>query len=203
MRLAHASVWLAGFLSQGYPSQKGSKFYGRAVEKRGGRLGLHDSKGETGWLNAAAGSHSAFLRGKLSAYGGVLDTSEVPLGRGSLSLCRATPGVHENTKKPLIAERLSPWGRDLSPDGLLSHTSLLSCFRRNWPGNPTSRKTAEKRGTHFPYFGCCCVSVVAPVLDEASCSRSFFSRLTSTRPPMVCRVFAFSSGVGALPMPTR
>ena len=39
---------------------------------------------------------------------------------------------------------------------------------------------------------------------EASCSRSFFSKLTSTRPPVMRFGFAPSSvvGSGALPMPT-
>ena len=39
---------------------------------------------------------------------------------------------------------------------------------------------------------------------EASCSRSFFSRLTSTRPPVMRLALAPSSvvGNGALPMPT-
>ena len=40
------------------------------------------------------------------------------------------------------------------------------------------------------YFGCCCWSGVALGADieeplEASCSRSFLSRLTSTRPPLM------------------
>src|SRR5579862_8189359 len=56
------------------------------------------------------------------------------------------------------------------------------------------------------YFGCCWVSVLmgAALLLE-SCSRSFFSRLISTRPPEMRFVFAVSSleGSGALPMPTR
>ena len=55
------------------------------------------------------------------------------------------------------------------------------------------------------YFGCCCWSALvtgAELLE--SCSRSFFSRLISTRPPLMCLVFAASSvGTGALPMPTR
>ena len=39
---------------------------------------------------------------------------------------------------------------------------------------------------------------------EASCSRSFFSRLTSTRPPVMRFAFVPSSvvGRGALPIPT-
>ena len=56
------------------------------------------------------------------------------------------------------------------------------------------------------YFGCCWVSVLmgAALLLE-SCSRSFFSRLISTRPPEMRFVFAVSSleGSGALPIPTR
>jgi len=58
------------------------------------------------------------------------------------------------------------------------------------------------------YFGCCCWSGVVVGVEEpleANCSRSFFSRLISTRPPLMCFVLSFSSvlATGALPMPTR
>src|SRR5580658_1509105 len=57
------------------------------------------------------------------------------------------------------------------------------------------------------YFGCCCWSAVVTGAEELleSCSRSFFSRLISTRPPLMCLVLASASApaTGTLPMPTR
>ena len=70
-----------------------------------------------------------------------------------------------------------------------------------WARRPVSQ-------TDGSYLGCCCWSIVEVAGAEElleSCSRSFFSRLTSTRPPLMCLPFSFSSApaTGALPMPTR
>src|SRR5208282_3644823 len=61
-------------------------------------------------------------------------------------------------------------------------------------------------GGYCSYFGDCCCSVATGVaLVEASCSKSFFSRLTSTRPPVMRFGLASleDADTGALPMPTR
>src|SRR6266849_3558561 len=66
-------------------------------------------------------------------------------------------------------------------------------------------------GEDYCYFGCCWSAVGAGVLlVDASCSRLFFKRLISTRPPVMRFGFGAVSvpeeaatGTGALPMPTR
>src|SRR5208283_2997768 len=73
---------------------------------------------------------------------------------------------------------------------------------------PRSREGLSQGESRFDYLGCCCCSMLLVVGAEElleSCSRSFFSRLISTRPPLMRLVLASSSVplTGALPMPTR
>jgi len=55
----------------------------------------------------------------------------------------------------------------------------------------------------YDYFGCSCWSALVAGAEELleSCSRSFFNRLISTRPPLMC--LASAPSTGALPIPTR
>lgn len=80
----------------------------------------------------------------------------------------------------------------------------LSCERLSW-GRDLGEAPVPQSINVSDYFGCCCWSI--PVAGGAlleSCSKSFFSKLISTRPPLVCfGLSASSAAVGALPMPTR
>ena len=86
---------------------------------------------------------------------------------------------------------------------------------------PCGRLSEEKAGRTVPAFGkssgsdnnvratqnAYCAGAAGALEPEASCSRSFFIRLTSTRPPLMRFGFApasalAASGAGALPMPT-
>lgn len=98
-----------------------------------------------------------------------------------------------------------------SPDEILCPTEKASLRRlfaeeaaghavpAYWCGTISGRVGA--RPTDSAY--CAGGGAGALLLPDASCSRSFFIRLTSTRPPLVR--FGFSSepvvGIGALPMP--
>ena len=111
--------------------------------------------------------------------------------------------------------RLSPH-KQFFPNSSPSHTAILPHENINEKA-PRLREglfLGEGLGrgarwslTGADYFGCCCWSELVAGAEELleSCSRSFFNRLISTRPPLMCLVLAFSSApaTGALPMPTR
>jgi len=80
------------------------------------------------------------------------------------------------------------------------HTKKASCLRRRLFAGWASGHCARRPENYLAGAWSGEVEV------EASCSRSFFNRLISTRPPLVRLVLGCSSvlalGTGALPMPT-
>ena len=109
--------------------------------------------------------------------------SGVSKGNVRLGCCSRLRPALVNARKPLACARGFLWGRD-SGEAPFGPNCAIS-----------------------DYFGCCCWSALVIGAEELleSCSRSFFSRLISTRPPLMCLVLASASApaTGALPMPTR
>jgi hypothetical protein len=87
--------------------------------------------------------------------------------------------------------------------------SLAGGSLRRRPGvrSRHSGKRAARTTMSEPHKNAYCAGAAGALEPEASCSRSFFIRLTSTRPPLMRFGFApasalAASGAGALPMPT-
>ena len=135
---------------------------------------------------------------------------EVPMPGGTYTVIKPGKGTGGGMMQQRVPGAPSSWLAYESSVGLpmpaIQTRESPSLARGAFSGGETwAKRPWVPTLVECDYFGCCGWSVVVAGAEELleSCSRSFFSRLISTRPPMMCFVFASSLATGALPMPTR